>query len=245
MITPWLGHDLLPGSCIPTHNSGLILDLRPANERRRYKVTTSLIGCAQTKTQSCRIWLRISPCNTSLEIFRFVYINDTPVNPITVSRYSVELFFDTDFTLIFSKSIFWFFMWIYYLSNSDLEWPVFKDLIGRHPGQNCLQSHAIYVSVTFCVLISNWPHISDFGQHHQHQLQQQRTLWKKTVFVIVFSTRRITRSTMRRLTNVLHVIPNSFYSDSIPADQVALNFCISYEITANMTSTVHNFEAVI
>ena len=28
--------------------SGLILDLRPANERRRYKVTPSLIGWAQT-----------------------------------------------------------------------------------------------------------------------------------------------------------------------------------------------------
>ena len=30
------------------HNAGLILDLRPANERRRYKVTPSLIGWAQT-----------------------------------------------------------------------------------------------------------------------------------------------------------------------------------------------------
>ena len=28
--------------------SGLILGLRPVNERRRYKVTPSLIGCAQT-----------------------------------------------------------------------------------------------------------------------------------------------------------------------------------------------------
>ena len=28
--------------------SGLILGLRPANERRRYTVTPSLIGCAQT-----------------------------------------------------------------------------------------------------------------------------------------------------------------------------------------------------
>ena len=32
-----------------SHNrSGLILGLRPANERRRYKVTPSLIGWAQT-----------------------------------------------------------------------------------------------------------------------------------------------------------------------------------------------------
>ena len=30
------------------YNPGLILGLRPANERRRYKVTTSLIGWAQT-----------------------------------------------------------------------------------------------------------------------------------------------------------------------------------------------------
>ena len=29
-------------------NAGLILDLRPANEQRRYKVTPSLIGWAQT-----------------------------------------------------------------------------------------------------------------------------------------------------------------------------------------------------
>ena len=29
-------------------NAGLILGLRPANERRRYKVTPSLIGLAQT-----------------------------------------------------------------------------------------------------------------------------------------------------------------------------------------------------
>ena len=33
--------------------SGLILDLRLANERRRYFVTTSLIGWAQTWNQPC------------------------------------------------------------------------------------------------------------------------------------------------------------------------------------------------
>ena len=33
--------------------SGLILGLRPANERRRYKVTPSLIGWAQTWNQPC------------------------------------------------------------------------------------------------------------------------------------------------------------------------------------------------
>ena len=32
-------------------DAGLILGLRPANERRRYKVTPSLIGCAQTWNQ--------------------------------------------------------------------------------------------------------------------------------------------------------------------------------------------------
>ena len=30
------------------NHAGLILGLRPANERRRYKVTPSLIGCVQT-----------------------------------------------------------------------------------------------------------------------------------------------------------------------------------------------------
>ena len=33
--------------------TGLILRLRPANERRRYFVTTSLIGWAHTKNQRC------------------------------------------------------------------------------------------------------------------------------------------------------------------------------------------------
>ena len=37
--------DAIDYSCM---NSGLILGLRPANERRRYKVTPSLIGWAQT-----------------------------------------------------------------------------------------------------------------------------------------------------------------------------------------------------
>ena len=34
-------------------NTALILGLRPANERRRYKLTPSLIGWAQTYNQSC------------------------------------------------------------------------------------------------------------------------------------------------------------------------------------------------
>ena len=33
---------------VQKHIAGLILGLCPANERRRYKVTTSLIGGAQT-----------------------------------------------------------------------------------------------------------------------------------------------------------------------------------------------------
>ena len=39
-------------------SSGLILDLCPANKRRRYKVTPSLIGWAQTWNQPCIIWRR-------------------------------------------------------------------------------------------------------------------------------------------------------------------------------------------
>ena len=39
---------LLKGLWVKGSDSGLILDLRPANERRRYKVTPSLIGRAQT-----------------------------------------------------------------------------------------------------------------------------------------------------------------------------------------------------
>ena len=33
--------------------TGMILGLHPANGRRRYKVTASLIGCAQTYNQPC------------------------------------------------------------------------------------------------------------------------------------------------------------------------------------------------
>ena len=33
--------------------TGMILGLLPANERRRYKVTPSLIGWAQTLNQAC------------------------------------------------------------------------------------------------------------------------------------------------------------------------------------------------
>ena len=38
---------------IHTTHSGLIIGLRPANERRRYKVTPSLIDWAQTWNQPC------------------------------------------------------------------------------------------------------------------------------------------------------------------------------------------------
>ena len=40
------------------HTSGLISGLRPANERRRYKVTPSLIGWAQTQNQPCIYFAR-------------------------------------------------------------------------------------------------------------------------------------------------------------------------------------------
>ena len=39
-------------------SAGVILGLRPANERRRYKVTPSLIGWAQTKNQPFIIRLK-------------------------------------------------------------------------------------------------------------------------------------------------------------------------------------------
>ena len=43
-------------SCIlDIMSSGLILGLRPANERRCYKVTPSLIGWAQTQNQPCEL----------------------------------------------------------------------------------------------------------------------------------------------------------------------------------------------
>ena len=38
-----------------SHNTGLILGLHPSNERRRYKVTPSLMGWVQTLNQPCNI----------------------------------------------------------------------------------------------------------------------------------------------------------------------------------------------
>ena len=51
------GEIIVLGEIIPRIYSGLILGLRPANERRRYFVTTSLIGWAQTLNQPCILWL--------------------------------------------------------------------------------------------------------------------------------------------------------------------------------------------
>ena len=48
------------------HRIWLILCLSPANGRRRYSVTTSLIGWVQTYNQpcrSCRLWTKISWCH--------------------------------------------------------------------------------------------------------------------------------------------------------------------------------------
>ena len=45
-----------PGHGVPIYIPGLILGLRPANERRRYKVTPSLIGWAQTLNQPWRCY---------------------------------------------------------------------------------------------------------------------------------------------------------------------------------------------
>ena len=41
------------GSLNDIYIAGMILGLRPANERRRYSVTTSLIGWAQAQNQPC------------------------------------------------------------------------------------------------------------------------------------------------------------------------------------------------
>ena len=49
----WFCYQLLVNCMIYLHlcNSGLILGFRPANERLRYNVTSSLIGWAQTILQ--------------------------------------------------------------------------------------------------------------------------------------------------------------------------------------------------
>ena len=41
------------------YDTGLILGLRPANERRHYKVTRSLIGSVQTYNQPCDIYFSL------------------------------------------------------------------------------------------------------------------------------------------------------------------------------------------
>ena len=53
------GYVFFNGRCIP----GLILGLRPANERRRYFVTTSLIGWEQSSHQSCNRLMFFSHSN--------------------------------------------------------------------------------------------------------------------------------------------------------------------------------------
>ena len=53
MLTPWN----LKMSSGQIHSTGLILGLRPADERRRYFVTTSLIGWAQSQ------WETVLLCN--------------------------------------------------------------------------------------------------------------------------------------------------------------------------------------
>ena len=60
-------------------DTGLILGLRPANERRCYFVTTSLIGLAQSLNQSCDTYLLIIP-NDSLAMVNessIPYVCDT------------------------------------------------------------------------------------------------------------------------------------------------------------------------
>ena len=54
------GHDPIKPACVPYillvkwwyYNPGMIQSLRPANERRRYKVTPSHNGWARTQNQS-------------------------------------------------------------------------------------------------------------------------------------------------------------------------------------------------
>ena len=59
-------------STLSTQNTGLILGLHPANERRHYFVTTSLIGWEQTYNQPCNIWtlclFRIGMLNQNLTV---------------------------------------------------------------------------------------------------------------------------------------------------------------------------------
>ena len=57
----------------------MIPGLRPANERRRYKVTPSLIGCAQTQNQPCIIVdlykVYISACLSAASINRSTIVS--------------------------------------------------------------------------------------------------------------------------------------------------------------------------
>ena len=51
----YLNFHVTHGAPFYYHGSWLILDLSPANERRRYFVTTSLIGWAQIKNRPCQV----------------------------------------------------------------------------------------------------------------------------------------------------------------------------------------------
>ena len=85
------------------YHPGLILGLRPANERRRYKVTPSLIGWAQTWNQSWSpVVLQVHGigCNLSLLMTEETYEFDE-------WTYLIITFFLLHLTLLHVKLIWW------------------------------------------------------------------------------------------------------------------------------------------
>ena len=58
-------------------NPGLILGLRPANKRRRYKVTPPIIGWEQTWNQPCNLYV--------LDVFEDASFTSSSENGINIS----------------------------------------------------------------------------------------------------------------------------------------------------------------
>ena len=66
--------------------TGLILGLRPANERRRYKVTLSLMGWAQTKNQPCVHTVATSQPNLHSISLTYWYITEQVETSVSTSQ---------------------------------------------------------------------------------------------------------------------------------------------------------------
>ena len=85
--------------------TGLILGLRPANERRRYKVAPPLIGWAQISNQTETIWWQLSQFGPT--DWRIFDASSTKILRLQHVLVFFDLGWDPGFRLVDSQSMFW------------------------------------------------------------------------------------------------------------------------------------------